>query len=228
MIKAIFMDYTGTMVKEDEPNTRELLKYFMMHSDVKDPNEALRIVWSKVKEIEAVSYGDAFIRNDERVEKILHYCVENCGLQGDLAHMHELWRKIWIYAPLFDDVKPFFERTKCPVYVISNDDLSYLEESFRIKELRPAGIISAETIRACKPHRAIFEEALRVAGVKPDEAVHIGDSLTSDVEGAKQVGITPVYLSRNKSADIPGVTVIRSLDEFSETALLCCTDSLLS
>ncbi|SDA21875.1 putative hydrolase of the HAD superfamily [Ruminococcus sp. YE71] len=214
MIKAIFMDYTGTMVMEDEPNTRELLKYFIAHSDVKDPKEVLRIVWSKVKEIEAESYGENFAGNDVRVDKILKYCTENCGLKGDLDLMHEIWRRIWVHAPLFDDVKPFFERAALPVYVISNDDLCYLEESFRLKGIRPTGIISAETVRACKPHRAIFEEALRTAGVRHDEAVHIGDSVTSDVEGAKAVGITPIYLSRNGNADIQGVTVINSLDEY--------------
>ncbi len=217
MLKAIFMDYTGTMVKEDEPNTRELLKYFIMHSDIKDPNEVLRIVWSKIKTLESASYGEHFIVNDEKVDQILSYCTENCGLKGDLDYMHGIWRKIWAEAPLFDDVKPFFERTKLPVYVISNDDLCYLEESFKLKGIHPAGIISAETVRACKPHKAIFEEALRVAGVKPDEAVHIGDSVTSDVEGARALGITPVYLLRNGTVDVPGVTVIRSLDEFRET-----------
>ena len=47
MIKAIFMDYTGTMVPDDEPNTRALLKYFMTHSELKDPKEILKIVWAR-------------------------------------------------------------------------------------------------------------------------------------------------------------------------------------
>ena len=46
MIKAIFIDYTGTMVKEDEPYTRELIAYFMAHSDLKNPGEILKVVWS--------------------------------------------------------------------------------------------------------------------------------------------------------------------------------------
>lgn len=213
MIKAIFIDYTGTMVQEDEPYTRELLGYFIAHSDLKDPGEVLRVVWGKVKELEAVSYGDHFIRNDEKVEKILEYCRENHGLHGDLTYMHDVWRKIWVHAPLYDDVKPFFERNGLPIYILSNDDLCYLEESIRIKDLHPAGIISAETVRACKPHRAIFEKALEMAGVRPDEAVHIGDSVVSDVEAAKAVGIKPVYLARMGDAVLDGVTVIRSLEE---------------
>ncbi|MBR3634577.1 MAG: HAD family hydrolase [Lachnospiraceae bacterium] len=212
MTKAVFIDYTGTMVMEDEPYTRQLLAYFIAHSDLKDPGEVLNVVWTKVKELEALSYDENFVKNDEKVDLILDYCVKNCGLNGDLEYMHDVWRKIWVHAPLFEDVKPFFERSTLPIYIISNDDLSYLEESVRLKGLKPAGIISAESVRACKPHRKIFEKALEIANVKSDEAVIIGDSVTSDVEAAKAVGIRPIYLSRSRDVEIEGVKVIRSLD----------------
>ena len=212
-MKAYFIDYTGTMVQEDEPYTRELLGYFLSHSDLNTPGEALKVVWEQVKEIEALSYGDAFIKNDEKVDRILEYCAQHYGLDGDFGYIHEIWRKIWIYAPLFDDVKPFFERSEYPVYVLSNDDLDCLEESMKIKDLHPAGIVSAEMARACKPHRAIFEKALEMAGIDPADAVHIGDSMISDVEAAVSVGITPIYLSRKEKKQIEGVRVIRSLNE---------------
>ncbi len=127
--------------------------------------------------------------------------------------MHDLWRKIWVYAPLFEDVKPFFERTKLPIYVLSNDDLCYLEESMRIKDLHPAGILSAEMVRACKPDPAIFQKAIEIAGEKPEDILHIGDSLFSDVEPAKRMGITPVLISRKEAVTLDGVRVIRKLDE---------------
>ena len=51
------MDYTGTMVPDDETNTRALLKYFIAHSDLKDPKEILKIVWGKIKELEFTLQG---------------------------------------------------------------------------------------------------------------------------------------------------------------------------
>lgn len=213
MTKAVFIDYTGTMVQEDEPYTRELLGYFIAHSDLKDPKEILKVVWGKVKEIESESFGDAFAGVDERTDRILEDCVKNCGLKGDLKHMHEVWSKIWVHAPLFDDVKSFFERTKLPIYVLSNDDLCYIQESMKLKGLSPAGIISADMARSCKPSNMIFEKALEIAGVAVDEVVHIGDSIVSDVEPAKKMGITPIYLSRKGDTKIDGVQVISSLDE---------------
>lgn len=47
-----------------------------------------------------------------------------------------------------------------------------------------------------KPHRRIFEHALAVAGVEPGQALHVGDSIASDVAGARGAGITPVLIDR--------------------------------
>lgn len=213
MIKAIFLDYTGTMVQEDEPNTRALLKYFITHSDLKDPSEILKIVWGKIKQLELELKGEKFIPNDERIDIILDYCVKNCGLDADLKLMHEMWQKIWVSAPLYDDVRPFFESSKLPIYVLSNDDLIYLERSFEEKALHPAGIISAEMSKACKPHREIFEKALEIAGVEPSEVIHIGDSEVSDAQPAKSLGIIPILIDRSGKIKNSEFKVVNSLKE---------------
>lgn len=215
MKKAIFLDYTGTMVQEDEPNTRALLKYFISHSELKDPNEILKIVWGKIKQLEFELKGDKFKPNVQRINIILDYCVKNCGLEADLKLMHEMWQKIWVHAPLFDDVKPFFETAKLPIYVLSNDDLIYLEQSFDEKGLHPDGVISAEMSRACKPHSEIFEKALEIAGVEPSEAIHIGDSIVSDAEPAKKLGIEPILIDRTGKINNSEIRVVKSLNEMT-------------
>ncbi|MGI8774265.1 MAG: HAD family hydrolase [Actinomycetota bacterium] len=47
-----------------------------------------------------------------------------------------------------------------------------------------------------KPDPAIYEAAVRTAGVEPGDAVHIGDSPTMDVEPAAEVGMTAILLDR--------------------------------
>lgn len=210
-MKAVFLDYTGTMVREDDPYTKELVKYFITHSNLTSPELAFGAVWTKIKELEDTCCGESFIKLDEKADRILNWCVEKHGLKGDLNHMHDIWRNVWIHAPLFDDVKPFVNRIGCPVYVVTNDDLCYVEQSLEEKELKVAGIVAAEMVRACKPHREIFEKALEMAGASPEEVIHIGDSVTSDVKPALALGITPVYLSRKKDVELDGVRVIRSL-----------------
>lgn len=215
MIKAIFLDYTGTMVREDDPYTKQLLKIFITSSSLQDPKEALRVVWGMIKKSEWEDYQETFIKKDEMVERILDICEKEYQFCADRKTVHDIWRDSWIHAPLFDDVKPFVQRCSLPVYVVTNDDLCYVEQSLREKELSVAGIISAESVRACKPHKEILEEAVRVAAVDPSEAVMIGDSETSDVKCALESGIVPILLDRKGTSDRTDIQVVRSLEELS-------------
>jgi HAD superfamily hydrolase (TIGR01662 family) len=63
-------------------------------------------------------------------------------------------------------------------------------------------VLVSQDIGWRKPHRIIFEEALRKLQVKAEEVVFIGDSPTEDVGGAKAVGMKTVFVtSRFFSAD---------------------------
>ena len=213
MTKAVFLDYTGTMVREDDPYTMRLLKIFLSSSSLKDPKTALGTVWGLIKKIEWECYQDSFIKKDEMVDRILDICVKEYQLRADLDELHKIWRNSWIHAPLFEDVKPFVNRCALPVYVVTNDDLCYVEQSLEEKKLQVAGIISAEAVRACKPHKEILEEALRVSGAAPSEAVLIGDSEESDMKCALENGIVPILLDRKGTADRKDIRVIHSLEE---------------
>ena len=54
-----------------------------------------------------------------------------------------------------------------------------------------------------KPDAGIFLKALDSVRVTPREAVYVGDSLTSDVAGAKGAGIYTVWMNRKKMAQPP-------------------------
>lgn len=222
MIKGIMMDYTGTMVREDGEYTRQLVEAYVKHSSIKDPETAVATVWRMIKEYESKSYLEDFITEDEIVDSIIKVSQRSYGLTCDFERLHETWRLSWVYAPLFDDVKPFFDTCPVPIYVITNDGLSYIERSMEDKCLRPAGIVSAETVRAYKPHREIFDKALRVSGLKAGEVLHVGDSVVSDVKGALSAGISPVLLDRTGQQTCDEAAVIHSLDDL--LAMICCED----
>jgi putative hydrolase of the HAD superfamily len=65
-----------------------------------------------------------------------------------------------------------------------------------------------------KPHRDIFDMALEGAGVDPQQAMHVGDSLSSDVNGARAVGLVPVMIDRmnhHQETDFIRLTDLRQL-----------------
>ena len=47
-----------------------------------------------------------------------------------------------------------------------------------------------------KPDQTIFRAALEAADCRPDQALHVGDSLVHDIAGARSVGIHSVWLNR--------------------------------
>jgi putative hydrolase of the HAD superfamily len=67
--------------------------------------------------------------------------------------------------------------------------------------------------QAAKPSPKIFEVALEKHAVDPEEAIHIGDSLRDDVEGAQRAGLTGILLDRKGGVQEASVPVIRTLDE---------------
>lgn len=68
-----------------------------------------------------------------------------------------------------------------------------------------------------KPNPGIFHYALGQAGVEAGEAIHVGDHLDADVQGAHLLGIGAVLIDRRGRFDTgdvpPEVPIIASLDE---------------
>ena len=58
-------------------------------------------------------------------------------------------------------------------------------------------VVTSLEVGSEKPYRPIFDAALARAGVSADEAVHVGDQVMSDVEGARMAGVLPVLIDRD-------------------------------
>lgn len=75
-------------------------------------------------------------------------------------------------------------------------------------------ILASAVFGASKPSPKIFEEALKRANVKPQEAVHIGDSFEDDIKGARGVGIHAILIERHpKHRKLEEVPTIHDLKE---------------
>ena len=82
------------------------------------------------------------------------------------------------------------------------------------------GMVLSEDIRINKPHREIFEHALRVAGTTADKALMIGDNYDVDIKGAQSVGLDQIFynvIGRELSVkDAAPTHTIRSLWELKD------------
>jgi putative hydrolase of the HAD superfamily len=97
--------------------------------------------------------------------------------------------------------------------VVSNWDCSlpgWLEGA-GLRELLD-DVVSSAAVGAAKPDPAIFAAALERADARPEDAVHVGDSLEKDVAGARAAGIRPVLVYRDGGPP-GGVEAIGTLSE---------------
>ena len=196
MVKAVFIDYMGTTVDEHSPEMAEIVRRICKNSSVHDPRQVQRFILDVRRRYEADSYLDAYLTQDEVVDRLISDMAGQIGLTDEPSALRELIHGHWVNAPVFPDARIFFDRCPVPVYIITNNGLPYMEQALRHNGLKAAGVVSADTARAYKPHREIFDETLRVSGCTPGEVVHIGDSYDTDVVGARVAGIRPVLLLR--------------------------------
>lgn len=201
MVKAVFIDYMGTTVEERSPEMTEIVGRFCRHSGLRDPKQVQKFILETRRRYEADSYLDAYLTEDEIVERIIADAEERIGLI----------RSHWINAPVFPDAPAFFDRCPVPIYIITNNGLPYMEQALRRSGLKAAGVVSGDTVRAYKPHREVFDEALRLSGCAAEEVIHIGDSYDTDVVGARSAGIRPVLLTRGNGRPYDDVETVNDL-----------------
>lgn len=85
------------------------------------------------------------------------------------------------------------------------------------------GVVSSAVVGWAKPDRRLLDAALRLAGVEPGGALHVGDGFREDVGAALGAGVRPVLLDRRGAAGeveygpqeptLPELVVISSLSE---------------
>ncbi|MDE6259816.1 MAG: HAD family hydrolase [Oscillospiraceae bacterium] len=216
MVKAVFIDYMGTTVEERSPEMAEIVRRICKNSSVHDPKQVQRFILNIRRGYEADSYLEAYLTEDEIVDRLIADMVEQIGLTDEPSALFDLIHGHWVNAPVFPDARAFFEQCPVPIYIITNNGLPYMEQALGCNGLKAAGVVSADTARAYKPHREIFDEALRLSGCMPDEVVHIGDSYDTDVVGARSAGIRPVLLLRGHERRCDNVDTANDLAQALE------------
>lgn len=128
-----------------------------------------------INENDAVSLQDKFDR--DRLEAFDFYP----GISEFLAEARKLFTLVVITnGPVFSQVPKV--------------------EAVNMKEHVDHIIIGGEEPEQ-KPAKSIFEKALALAGCEAHEAIHVGDSLAADIQGAHNSGITSVWIQHQQPLD---------------------------
>jgi len=157
------------------------------------------------------SYGDSFETQRMLEEKSLVHTLVQFNSNANAKELSEMMFAHWVKPPIFEDSKEFFEKSNLPIYIVSNIDTADILQAISYHDLHPAGVFTSEEAKSYKPRKELFELALKRTGLKADEVIHIGDSVSSDVNGAAGVGIRALWLNRSGKNVPQGVESISSL-----------------
>ncbi len=107
-----------------------------------------------------------------------------------------------------------------PLWIVNPDRLLPKEDGFYPDSgSLGASIVYATAVQPVyfgKPNEHIFRRAFDLLGVKPEETVMIGDTLETDILGAKQVGARAVYISGVEKRGYNGVSPDYSFENLKE------------
>jgi putative hydrolase of the HAD superfamily len=129
-----------------------------------------------------------------------------------------------LHFEAFDDAAPALEELRSHglrVVAASNWDAS-LPEVLERAGLAPLldGVVSSAAAGAAKPDPTLFQAALELAGAAPGDALHVGDRLDNDVDGALALGMRAALIVRDGPAPPdPPVPVLTTLAELPSLVL---------
>lgn len=216
MRRAVLLDALGTLLRL-EPPAPLLVRELRERHGIEVPERAAAL---------AVRAEIAYYRAN------LHRGVDAAGLEAVRTECAELVARelgieedvrdallaAIVFTP-FDEVPDTLRRLReggARLVVASNWDVSLHEALARtgLAGLVDGAVCSAE-VGTAKPAPEVFRRALEIAGVPASEAVHVGDDVEADVEGARAMGLEPVLVLREDGAGPPGVRTIRTLAELA-------------
>jgi len=177
----------------------------------------------------AIAWGERFFRVVEQSNhhdfRTLYECemmslaeqFTELGITADPAPFVARLEAYWRDPPIHPDAVELLGRIDVPVCVVSNADTEPLEAAIQKHGLRFHGVVSSESARCYKPDGQIFRRALDRLGVEPSRAIHVGDSLHSDIGGARKAGITAAWIRRDdRIHDIGSTTPCHTCSRLSD------------
>lgn len=219
MTKAVFIDFYGTIVHEDGEVIRKVSQEIFDTGETqdKDISEISTYWWNEFQTSFMSAYGSNFQTQRELEYQSLSKTIQHFHSSADARRLSDLMFEHWVKPPVFEESKRFFALCPVPVYIVSNIDRDDILKAISYHGLTPAGVFTSEDARSYKPRKELFELALKNTGFRAEQVVHIGDSLSSDVNGASAVGIDAIWINRSGREVPVGVCAVNNLLEVFDT-----------
>lgn len=197
MIDAVLLDFYGTVVHEDDVIVDRICATIRQSAKVGVTEQEIGTYWWGVfSDGFKRSYGADFQTQRDLEVASLAQTVERFGAECDADELSRSLFAHWERPSMFDDAVQFLESVDVPLVVVSNIDRCDIEAAIDYHGLKFEHVITSEDIRSYKPRPELFVAGLAAVDCPADRALHVGDSLTSDLAGAHELGIPVAWINR--------------------------------
>ena len=211
-MKAVLIDYIGTLLKYDSTDLTDMTNAFIAHSSVKDAEE-VDAWWSNRRMELEESCRDEEFRDEEQIcRDILEAAQKEFNLKGDMDALYRLNQSYWMYGEFFSDAAPFLNKCALPCFIITNFGSKYVRVALKRKSLHVNAIYSSDDAKVHKPHADFYRYVLDRTGLQPEDVVMIA-SRPRDLEGAATCGIRGILVDRNGEYGKGDYYKVRNLQE---------------
>ena len=89
------------------------------------------------------------------------------------------------------------------VYLLTNAQRSFTWDELEVLGIREKfdGIVISSDEECCKPDRSFYNIILNRYGLDPKETIMVGNDPTADIKGAKDAGLSALYIHTNLSPE---------------------------
>jgi putative hydrolase of the HAD superfamily len=210
--QAVLLDAGGVLLLPDD---RAILRELTAVGIEPDPARFARAHYVGMRGIDR---GDSWADYSRAYLEHLDVFSDDAAAALNRAYIGMLWD---VVIPESYAALPRVAESFAHVAVVSNSE-GTVEELLRTTGIAQVGpgdgvdvlaVIDSSVVGIAKPDPAIFHHTLDLIGVDPSDAVHIGDSVRFDVEGARAAGVHALHFDPYEVCDDTGHDHIKGLDE---------------
>lgn len=171
-----------------------------------------------VKEFEQIFMTKDYADYSEALEAIFKGLNVNPDEYNRRSKLVGLWNKNKLFSKPFDDVKDTLKELKkdYKLVLVANCDSGskQIVDKFGLRELFDEVSLSCET-GLLKSNPKLFESILEGFDVQPEDVIIIGDSIESDIDPAKEIGIKGILIDRRdrRKEYVPRILSLKELKD---------------
>lgn len=194
MLAAVSFDAFGTIIHAGRGALLRVARAVVDDAAVGVPPEAFLATWDRYFFAQDL---EEFLLLAEITEDSLARAFVDHGIEADPLLYVEMLEREWQASKPYPEVARVLARLDgVPRAVVSNADDAFLRGILDRAGLRFDVVVTSESARCYKPRPGIFEAALDALRARPQDVVHVGDSLPADVAGAARLGMRTIWVNR--------------------------------